>query len=89
MREKTIEATWPADPLGERRGDVERGAALVAAAMAADPPADPPAVGRPTSTRCWPSGHASRGNAHRHCLISCRSATSSSWTVTRSPLGAG
>ncbi|WP_050947712.1 ATP-dependent DNA helicase [Mycobacterium xenopi] len=42
LREKTIEATWPADPLGERRGDVERGAALVAAAMAADPPADPP-----------------------------------------------
>ncbi|EUA33546.1 uvrD-like helicase C-terminal domain protein [Mycobacterium xenopi 3993] len=79
---KDYRSNMAADPLGERRGDVERGAALVAAAMAADPPADPPAVGRPTSTRCWPSGHASRGNAHRHCLISCRSATSSSWTVT-------
>jgi len=40
LRDKTIEAIWPADPLGERRDDVERGAALVAAAMSGDPPAD-------------------------------------------------
>lgn len=38
------EALWPADPLGDRRGDVAAGAALVAAAMAGelpDSPADP------------------------------------------------
>ncbi|MGA8332936.1 MAG: PD-(D/E)XK nuclease family protein, partial [Mycobacterium sp.] len=31
---------WPVDPLGARRADVQRGAALVAAAMAADLPDD-------------------------------------------------
>ncbi|BBY22282.1 ATP-dependent helicase [Mycobacterium stomatepiae] len=36
MRDNVIEAIWPADPLARRRPDVERGAALVAAAMAAD-----------------------------------------------------
>ncbi|MGV0636120.1 UvrD-helicase domain-containing protein [Mycolicibacillus trivialis] len=32
-----VEAVWPVDPLGERRADVDRGAALVAAALAEDP----------------------------------------------------
>jgi DNA helicase-2/ATP-dependent DNA helicase PcrA len=41
LRDNAAEATWPADPLGARRRDVERGAALVAAAMSADPPASP------------------------------------------------
>ncbi|CKS26285.1 ATP-dependent DNA helicase [Mycobacterium tuberculosis] len=36
--DNAIEAVWPADPLAARRGDVERGAALVAAAMSADLP---------------------------------------------------
>jgi DNA helicase-2/ATP-dependent DNA helicase PcrA len=36
LRDDVFEATWPTDPLGERRGDVERGAALVAGAMAAE-----------------------------------------------------
>uniref|UniRef100_UPI0021F3B07E 3'-5' exonuclease n=1 Tax=Mycobacterium conspicuum TaxID=44010 RepID=UPI0021F3B07E len=36
LRDSAIEAVWPADPLAGRRGDVERGAALVARAMAAD-----------------------------------------------------
>lgn len=36
LRDTAVEASWPADPLGERRGDVDAGAALVAAAMAAD-----------------------------------------------------
>ncbi|QUR69617.1 AAA family ATPase [Mycobacterium spongiae] len=36
LRGNVVEAAWPADPLGSRRGDVERGAALVAAAMAGD-----------------------------------------------------
>ena len=36
LRDNAIEAQWPADPL-HRRGDVERGAHLVAAAMAAGP----------------------------------------------------
>ncbi|MEB3982183.1 ATP-dependent DNA helicase [Mycobacterium sp. 663a-19] len=35
LRDNVIEAIWPADPLGPRRGDVERGAALVAEAMSA------------------------------------------------------
>ncbi|MEE3063335.1 MAG: ATP-dependent DNA helicase [Actinomycetota bacterium] len=35
LRDNVIEAIWPADPLASRRADVERGAALVAAAMAA------------------------------------------------------
>jgi DNA helicase-2/ATP-dependent DNA helicase PcrA len=37
--DKTVEAVWPVDPLGLRRADVERGAALVAAAMSTDPAA--------------------------------------------------
>jgi DNA helicase-2/ATP-dependent DNA helicase PcrA len=36
MRDSVVEAMWPADPLAARRGYVERGAALVAAAMSAD-----------------------------------------------------
>ncbi len=40
LRDSVVEAIWPADPLAGRRGDVERGAALVAQAMATDP-ADP------------------------------------------------
>ena len=35
LRDNVIEAVWPADPLTDRRGDVERGAALVARAMSA------------------------------------------------------
>ncbi|KUH93859.1 ATP-dependent DNA helicase [Mycobacterium sp. IS-3022] len=34
LRDKVVEAVWPADPAGSRRVDVERGAALVAEAMA-------------------------------------------------------
>ncbi|RAV07023.1 ATP-dependent helicase [Mycolicibacterium sp. GF69] len=34
LRDKLIEAPWPADPAGSLRGDVDRGAALVAAALA-------------------------------------------------------
>ncbi|MBL3753091.1 hypothetical protein, partial [Mycobacteroides abscessus] len=34
LRDKVIEAAWPVDPAGPLRGDVDRGAALVAAAMA-------------------------------------------------------
>jgi DNA helicase-2/ATP-dependent DNA helicase PcrA len=37
LRDNIIEAIWPADPLAGRRDDVERGAALVAAAMSAGP----------------------------------------------------
>jgi DNA helicase-2/ATP-dependent DNA helicase PcrA len=35
LRDNVIEAVWPIDPLSDRRGDVERGAALVATAMTA------------------------------------------------------
>ncbi|TGD84184.1 ATP-dependent helicase [Mycolicibacterium sp. CH28] len=44
LRDNVHEAIWPADPLGRARADVERGAALVAAAMAGTGPdsnADP------------------------------------------------
>jgi DNA helicase-2/ATP-dependent DNA helicase PcrA len=37
LRDNVVEAIWPADPLAGRRDDVERGAALVAAAMSAGP----------------------------------------------------
>lgn len=42
-RDRVVEAVWPVDPMGRHRGDVERGAALVAAAMSTDlsePPSD-------------------------------------------------
>jgi DNA helicase-2/ATP-dependent DNA helicase PcrA len=38
LRNSVIEAVWPVDPLGDRRADVERGAALVAAAMSVAAP---------------------------------------------------
>jgi DNA helicase-2/ATP-dependent DNA helicase PcrA len=38
LRDSAHEANWPVDPLGARRADVQRGAALVAAAMSADGP---------------------------------------------------
>ena len=41
LRDHVVEAAWPADPIGSRRDDVERGAALVrAAAAVADQAAD-------------------------------------------------
>jgi DNA helicase-2/ATP-dependent DNA helicase PcrA len=42
LRDNTTEALWPVDPLAGRRGDVERGAQLVTAAMAALTPAPRP-----------------------------------------------
>jgi DNA helicase II / ATP-dependent DNA helicase PcrA len=39
LRDSVREAVWPVDPLGDRRADVELGAALVIAAMSADAPA--------------------------------------------------
>ncbi len=42
LRDEAVEVVWPADPLGSRRADVERGAAMVqAAAEAANPDDDP------------------------------------------------
>ncbi len=35
LRDEVVEVQWPADPLGSRRADVERGAALVRAAAEA------------------------------------------------------
>lgn len=37
LRNDMTEAVWPVDPLGTRRGDIERGAALVTAAISTDP----------------------------------------------------
>ncbi|MEI6253794.1 MAG: 3'-5' exonuclease, partial [Mycobacteriaceae bacterium] len=44
LRDNTTEALWPVDPLGSRRGDIERGAQLVAEALAglAGPASAPP-----------------------------------------------
>ncbi|SEH90212.1 DNA helicase-2 / ATP-dependent DNA helicase PcrA [Mycolicibacterium rutilum] len=42
LRDEVVEAVWPADPAGAQRGPVDRGAALVAAAMTA--PAAPTAT---------------------------------------------
>jgi len=39
LREETVEAVWPVDPLRGRRAEIERGAQLVAAAMARPPAA--------------------------------------------------
>jgi DNA helicase II / ATP-dependent DNA helicase PcrA len=44
LRDKAIEALWPIDPAGPRRGDVDRGAALVAQAMSGVLHADGPDV---------------------------------------------
>jgi DNA helicase-2/ATP-dependent DNA helicase PcrA len=44
LRDNTVEAVWPVDPLGGRRGDVARGAALVQAAKAGTPDAHPDAA---------------------------------------------
>ena len=59
LRDKAVEAVWPADPAGSRRADVDRGAALVAQAMRVKSAADgidADEDGRPMSTRCSPSG---------------------------------
>ncbi|MDT5153054.1 MAG: ATP-dependent helicase UvrD/PcrA [Mycobacterium sp.] len=37
LRDNVMERSWPVDPTGAGRGDVDRGAELVATAMAADP----------------------------------------------------
>jgi DNA helicase-2/ATP-dependent DNA helicase PcrA len=37
LRDRAVEAVWPADPAGRRRADVERGAALVRSAIKAGP----------------------------------------------------
>ena len=39
LRDSIREASWPVDPLGDRRADVQRGAELVVAAMSANAPA--------------------------------------------------
>lgn len=41
LRDRVVEAMWPADPLAGRRDGIDRGADLVTHAMTADPPAGP------------------------------------------------
>ena len=68
LRDNVVEALWPADPAGARRGDVDRGAALV---HAGDDGGGARRAARrrrrrtgpPTSTRCWPSATGSRRTA--------------------------
>ncbi|MEB3032158.1 ATP-dependent helicase [[Mycobacterium] nativiensis] len=52
LSDTAVEATWPADPLAGRRRDVERGAALVAAALAVGEPAEGPPPADP-GTGSW------------------------------------
>ncbi len=47
LRDKVSEAAWPADPLAARRGDVERGAALVTRALSGG------AAGQATDVEGW------------------------------------
>jgi DNA helicase-2/ATP-dependent DNA helicase PcrA len=51
LRAHVVESVWPADPLGSRRDDVDRGAALVAGALAAE-------AGPPDGTDDDPDGWA-------------------------------
>ena len=77
LRDRAIEARWPADPAGARRNEVEGGAALVAQAMSGGLDARPPPMstdGRPTSTPCWPNASARPTRPRRRCPPSCRSA---------------
>ena len=52
LRDNTAEALWPVDPL-RRRADVERGAALVAAALSGDPATDPADPATAAEARAW------------------------------------
>ncbi|ULL12640.1 ATP-dependent DNA helicase [Mycobacterium liflandii] len=45
LLDDVVEAVWPTDPLATRRGDVERGARLVAEAISADAGVEAPAGG--------------------------------------------
>ena len=47
LRDNTVEVLWPVDPLGGRRGDVQRGAQLVTAALAGTLPSPGPESGDP------------------------------------------
>ena len=75
LRDKVVEAVWPADPAGSRRGDVDRGAELVAQAMAAGCAATATmttTAGPPTSTRCSPSGPGRAAAGAARCPPSYR-----------------
>lgn len=98
--DNAIEAVWPADPLAARRGDVERGAALVAAAMSADLPGSTTDIDHPraramppgplTSMHCWLNVRTRRGeHLPVVCRTICRSAVWWSWSATRSVRGSG
>ena len=88
LRDNVVEAVWPADPLAGRRGDVERGAALVAQAMATDS-ADRAAPGADVDG--WVADVdallAERARAAPpvgpRCPASCRSAGWWTWPATR------
>ena len=70
LRDKVVEAVWPADPAGARRGDVDRGAALVRRAMTGSSRRRRRRrrrTGPPTSTRCSPNATARRRSGPRRC----------------------
>ena len=83
LRDKAVEAVWPADPAGSRRADVDRGAALVAHAMAGEPAGDADDWGTSRGGRGWAADvdallaereRRARSGPPRRCPPSCRSA---------------
>lgn len=55
LRDNTVEASWPVDPLGGRRADIERGARLVTEELAALAAGGVPGTGTGAGTATGPS----------------------------------
>ena len=87
LHDKVVEAVWPADPLAARRGDVERGAALVARAMSADSTGSDADVDVDGWAADVDALLAERARHDRRksarCPASCRSAVWWTWPATR------
>ena len=75
LQENVVQRSWPTDPVGAARVDVDRGAALVASGDGMAAPTRTSATstaGRPTSTRYWPNASV-RWNVHpSRCPPNCR-----------------
>ncbi|KAA8958925.1 ATP-dependent helicase [Mycobacterium sp.] len=91
FRDSGVEAIWPADPLGARRADVERGAALVAAAMSAG---EPPQASAPVCSDEWAAdvdallAERARIASPPALALPCQLSVSGLVEVVRDPAGA-